>query len=163
MAIAYRPFQARYGPQDATGSRLIGGRWNSSGKAVLYASDTLALCCLEILVHLRDTRFLPEYEFCSIEIPDNLIRSWPFAPEQPRHGAIVESDVLSREFGDEFLDDSALLYPRRPAQAVPSVILPAGTHWNYLLDPGSPSFDALKWSERRVFTFKPRLLSPDLR
>ena len=40
--------------QLAAGARLKGGRWNSPGKDVLYASDSLALCCLEVLVHLEN-------------------------------------------------------------------------------------------------------------
>ena len=96
MAVGYRWFQARFGPRDSTGARLKGGRWNSPGKDVLYASDSLALCCLEVLVHLRDMRFVPTFHYCSIEIPDELIERWPFTPEHPRHDAILESEVLSR-------------------------------------------------------------------
>jgi RES domain-containing protein len=96
VAVGYRLFQARFGPRDSTGARLKGGRWNSPGKDVLYASDSLALCCLEVLVHLRDTRVVPTLHYCSIEIPDELIERWPFTPEHPRHDAILESEVLSR-------------------------------------------------------------------
>ena len=42
MAVGYRLFQARFGPRDSTGAWLKGGRWNSPGKNVLYASDSLA-------------------------------------------------------------------------------------------------------------------------
>ncbi|HYZ87184.1 MAG TPA: hypothetical protein VE621_22395 [Bryobacteraceae bacterium] len=50
-----------------------------------------------------------------------------------------------------------------PVQTVPSVIMPAGTHWNYLLNPLNDNFFALRWSVPRVFEFEPRLLNPDLR
>jgi RES domain-containing protein len=176
VAVAYRLFQARFGPQDATGARLRGGRWNSPGKDALYASDSLALCCLEVLVHLRDTRFVPTFYYCSIEIPDELIEPWPFTPEHPRHSAILESEVLSQDFGDEFLDDAAggepnpfsLIVERldrfaHPVQAVPSVVMPWGTHRNFLLNPLNANFEGLRWSASKPFEFEPRLLHSHLR
>jgi len=51
--------RSRYSPKDATGANLHGGRWNSRGNAVLYASSTLALACLEVLVHIRDVGLMP--------------------------------------------------------------------------------------------------------
>ena len=178
MALAYRLFQARFGPRDSTGARLKGGRWNSPGKDVLYASDSLALCCLEVLVHLRDTRFVPTFHYCSIDIPDELIEPWPFTPEHRRHDAILESEVLSQDFGDEFLDGAVgganplgTVVERldrfgthaHPVQVVPSVVMPWGTHVNFLLNPLNENFDGLRWSEPKLFAFEPRLLDPHLR
>jgi RES domain-containing protein len=176
VVIAYRLFQARFGPRDSTGARLRGGRWNSPGKDVLYASDSLALCCLEVLVHLRDTRFVPTFHYCSIDIPDELVEPWPFSPDNPRHGAILASEVLSQDFGDEFLDGggsspTGTIVERvdrfgthaLPVQVVPSVVMPWGTHVNFLLNPLNDNFNGLRWSEPQVFEFEPRLLNSHLR
>jgi RES domain-containing protein len=54
MITIIRLCRSRYSPKDATGAKLYGGRWNSPGHEVLYASSTLALACLEVLVHIRD-------------------------------------------------------------------------------------------------------------
>ncbi len=155
---------------------LKGGRWNSPGEEVLYASDGLALCCLEVLVHLRDTRFVPTFHYCSIEIPDELIEPWPFTPDQRRHSAILASGVLSQDFGDEFLDGAVgglnppgMIVERldrfeaHPVQVVPSVVMPWGTHVNFLLNPLNETFDRPLWSEPQPFEFEPRLLNPNLR
>jgi len=50
-----------YRAQDTTGSgaQRSGGRWNSVGTPMIYASSTRALACLETVVHLAGTRPLP--------------------------------------------------------------------------------------------------------
>lgn len=42
-----------------TGSALNPGRWNSAGVAMVYASTSIALACLETLVHLSGDQPLP--------------------------------------------------------------------------------------------------------
>ena len=102
-----RLFGSRYHPADATGARLQGGRWNSPGHGVLYASSSLALACLEVLVHLRDMRLIPPgYRFCEVAVPDGLIISWTLASKETH--ALIESPILSREFGDRWLGDAAI-------------------------------------------------------
>jgi RES domain-containing protein len=97
-----RLYRARYSPKDATGAKLYGGRWNSPGNAVLYASSTLALACLEVLVHIRDSSLVPyDYTFCEIAVPDALVAPWRLTGELAR--AKIESEVLSREWGDAWL------------------------------------------------------------
>jgi hypothetical protein len=95
-----------------------------------------------VLVHLRDTRFVPTFHYCSIEIPEELIERWPFTPDHPRHGAILASEVLSQDFGDEFLDGTVgganplgtvgerlerFGADAHPVQLVPSVVM-RGAH-----------------------------------
>src|SRR6476661_4692755 len=41
------------------GSLEYENRWNSKGTTMLYASTSLALCCLETLVHTVDARLIP--------------------------------------------------------------------------------------------------------
>ena len=65
-------------------------------------------------------------------------------------------NVLSREFGDEFLSGRAA-----PTQAVPSVVIAAEI--NYLLNPDHEDFPRLQWSAPHVFDFDPRLLDTAVR
>src|SRR5438067_9549052 len=91
--------RSRYSPRDPMGAKLYGGHWNSPGNEVLYASSTLALACLEVLVHIRDVGLMPtDYVFCEIDVPDTLIGPWSFTGEAAL--AKIESPVLSREYGD---------------------------------------------------------------
>jgi RES domain-containing protein len=47
----FRLHDPRFAPLDATGARLHGGRWNSAGADVVYASLTFAGAILETRVH----------------------------------------------------------------------------------------------------------------
>jgi RES domain-containing protein len=48
----YRVCRARYARLDGEGARLVGGRWNSPGSAVVYMAERVALAVLENLVHM---------------------------------------------------------------------------------------------------------------
>jgi len=65
----YRLTSARFPRCDGEGARLYGGRWNSRGRAVLYAAATQSLA-VEILAH---TAALSEdYVVIAIEVPADL-------------------------------------------------------------------------------------------
>ena len=53
----FRVCLARYARLDGTGARLVGGRWNSSGRAVVYMAESIALAVLENLVHMTRQDF----------------------------------------------------------------------------------------------------------
>ena len=172
--------RSRFSPKDATGSKIAGGRWNSPGTEALYASSSLALACLEVLVHLRDTNLVPiDYVFCEITLEDALVEPWSLSGDDAL--AKIESPILSREFGDQYLDPAgpgkveellteSWLSPtdpvyagiiedirkRKPVCAVPSVII--RREMNYLINPNHPTFDQLVWSDPEPFRFDPRLM-----
>jgi RES domain len=56
--LAYRLAKERWAGTalDGSGAKAYGGRWNSPGTAILYASESIALAALELLVHLRRGR-----------------------------------------------------------------------------------------------------------
>jgi RES domain-containing protein len=70
----WRICRRRYAAEAATGegARLVGGRWNSRGVRVVYASTSLALAAVETFVNL-EPNLLPR-DLVSIEgdIPDEL-------------------------------------------------------------------------------------------
>ncbi len=47
----YRIADSRHSPETGEGARLHGGRWNSPGRAVIYACETMTGAMLEKLVH----------------------------------------------------------------------------------------------------------------
>jgi hypothetical protein len=79
--------------------------------------------------------------------------------------AILESPVLSREQGDEWVNDKPgpLSKKRTPELVlqVPSAVIPQ--EWNYIVNPTSPDSQSAVWSDPRPFDVAPRLLWPDLR
>ena len=172
----YRLNRSRYSPRDATGAALHGGRWNSPGIPVLYASSTLSLACLEILVHTGGVILVPtDYVSSAIYVPNELVESWSWLPlpgeHRERRIALFESEVLSREFGDLWVRDrgvTQLSYSKgrlvetrreKPVLEVPSVVIPS--EMNYVINPNHPEFSRLKWEDPLPFRFDPRLVPAD--
>ena len=69
---AWRIADGRWPIFDGSGAGRHGGRWNSPGRAVIYAGSSYAICALEILV--RSGRQAPPrgHSFVRIEIPDTI-------------------------------------------------------------------------------------------
>lgn len=146
--IGWRVCKTRHAPFDGTGARLLGARWNSPGRPVIYGSDSLAGAILEILVHALYPRTLPgPHHGVRIEIPDDLVER--LEPEA-LPGWDTPSSPAALSFGDRWLTEA-----RSPVLLVPALpCRPAGR--NLLINPRhpraaevvvSPSF-AVPWDER---------------
>ncbi|MGH8472716.1 MAG: RES family NAD+ phosphorylase, partial [Gammaproteobacteria bacterium] len=72
---AYRLVKARYADTalDGSGAKAHGGRWNSKGVRMVYASDSVALAALELLVHLHRSAVLNRYVLFSLELHDESV------------------------------------------------------------------------------------------
>lgn len=134
---------------DGEGAWLHGGRWNSRGTRVIYASATLALAALENLVHLtppmtfRYVAIPVEFEQRLVETvtPAGLPADWSEQPPPPSAKAL----------GDLWVKEA-----RSAVLALPSVIIQAET--NYLLNPAHPDFKSIVIGKPARFSFDPRLL-----
>ena len=96
MAACYRLFRRKYSPADATGAYLAGGRWNPKGVHMLYASSSLSLACLEILVHIKEPRLPFDYGWVMIEIPAGLI-------DRPFRLPGSDDEDLRRQLGSDWI------------------------------------------------------------
>ena len=54
------------------GAMLYGGRWNSKGYPVIYASGSRSLAALEVLVHLSRNNLTDDFCIACISIPDQI-------------------------------------------------------------------------------------------
>jgi RES domain-containing protein len=135
---------------DGEGARLHGGRWNSPGTRVAYASDNSALAVLEILVNLKDESLLSSYSLVTATIPDALVESirrnalpkeWNSSPVLPSVQALGDKWVRKNE-------SLALL--------VPSAIVQASN--NVLINPAHPDFRRFEITATDRFRFDERLL-----
>jgi RES domain-containing protein len=135
----------------------------SPGIAILYCASSLSLACLEQVVHTRTPDNLPLFHYAEVLFRDELIKPWE--SDEHRTLAILESLELSREIGDDWVNyrPSPLSKERRanPVRQVPSAVIPQ--EWNYIINPESPDFDEIVWSEPAPFNIDPRLLWPALR
>jgi len=148
----YRIADARHAPEGGEGARLHGGRWNSPGRAVIYACETKSGALLEKLVHTSG--YMPKHQVCvTFEAPDSLRVAALEAREVPGWNA---ADMIgSRRAGDAWLGKAptAVLY-------VPSVVF--DVERNVLINPAHPDYRRIKvtqvepvrWDER-LFAEKP--------
>ncbi len=129
---------------------LAAGRWHTPRRLVSYASDSLALASLEVLVH------------CDLDLlPSDLIAIEIDVPEEVRITEITTSD-LSRawrrypaprtlqQLGNSWLDEGATTLLRVPSAVVP-------TECNYLINPTHPDFKTIRVVRRFKFAFDERL------
>lgn len=133
------------------GARRSGGRWNRAGTAMLYASGSIALACLETLIHLgADDLPLNRY-LVRIEIPDAVWSAAARFDAEANVGwdAIPEGKV-SLDAGEIWSASrrSALLF-------VPSVIVPEEP--NILLNPLHADAASIKPRKIRRWTYDARL------
>lgn len=128
----FRVADRRFPIFDGTGARLIGGRWNSPGRPVVYAAETYAGALLEVLVHANLGRVPKTHAAIEISIPDSIRVESLDAVSLP--GWDAEDQIASRAFGGEWL------HTRRSAVLlVPSTILRGREH-NVLINPEHSDF-----------------------
>lgn len=117
--IAWRVCKQRHVPYDGTGASVVGGRWNSRGRSVIYASDSFAGAILEILAHVARPRTLPgAHHAIRIEIPDDAIEVLEPADLS---GWETKGAPEARAFGDRWFDESrtaVLVVPSVPSRPV---------------------------------------------
>lgn len=133
------------------GARLYGGRWNRKGSSMLYFSEHLSLCVLELLTRI-DYEFLSEdYAFIEVEISEKSIDSIsdmkPISKDWRRDPPVS----ATIDFGSEWLTKSGLL-----ALFVPSAVLP--NERNILVNPNHPSVSKLKIINEGPLDLDPRIL-----
>jgi len=115
---------------DGTGAAIIGGRWNSPGKPVIYGSLSYSCAMLEILAHANIGRIPMTHRFVAADVPDNVSVEYCYEPSLPS-GWDSENSATARAFGDQWLKES-----RSAVLIVPSVI--ARLDQNALVNPLHP-------------------------
>ena len=68
----YRIGDERHPLWDGTGAALLGGRWNSPGRSVIYGSLSYACAMLEILAQANIGRIPRTHRYLIAEVPDGL-------------------------------------------------------------------------------------------
>jgi RES domain-containing protein len=130
----YRIADSRHSPESGEGARLHGGRWNSPGRAVIYACETATGAMLEKLVHTNGR--MPKHQVCvTYEAPDTLATD-ELDPE--KIPGWRDADMLaSRKAGDAWLEAAKTSVLR-----VPSAVF--DVERNVLINPAHPDFRRIK-------------------
>ena len=132
------------------GAEKFGGRWNSKGVAIVYTSDSRALCTAEIAVH-TPLGILPfDYEIATIHIPDNTIIPELELSELPKNWKSIPHAHSTQEIGDKFIDDDQFLLIKVPSAVVQG-------EFNYLINPSHADFKSISIQKTEPFNFDERL------
>ncbi len=125
--IVYRLVQKKYSPDlEGKGAELAGGRWNSRGLPMIYTSGSIALCTVEIAVHLPLGILPAAYEILAIEIPEII------AVDEITETALPEGwKSFPYKPGTQSLGDTFLLKKEHLVLKVPSAVIKG--EFNYLL------------------------------
>jgi len=147
----WRICRERYAAEafNGNGARLFGGRWNSPGTPMVYASSSLALAAIELFVHLVPNQqpsdlvsvsaLLPDREPAQRLEPDQLPTAWWTDDFEPL-----------RSLGDRWIREKTSL-----AIEVPSAAL--RVEWNVLVNPLHPKITELKIDPPQPFHFDARM------
>lgn len=150
MLFAWRLVRERHAPSafDGEGARRFGGRWNSPGTRVVYASSSKALAALETLVHLWPP-VTAKYVIIPVRFEADLVET--LAGKELVEGWNLEPPTgASQHVGDGWVRAG-----RSAVLAVPSVLT---GETNYLLNPAHPDFSGIMPGRPEAFSFDPRLL-----
>lgn len=128
IAVDAREYEAH--DLSGKGAERTGGRWNRPGRPVVYAASSIALACLETVVHLGAETLPLNRTLVRIDVPDEVWarRTIRGAEELPIGWNAIPESKVSLDIGDEWLRkaEGALLL-------VPSAIVPE--ELNALINP----------------------------
>ena len=130
---------------------MNGSRWNSVGVRVAYASESVALATLEVLVGLQESRTLDAYSIVSARIDETKVETLP-RDTLPANWRTYPPPPETQVIGNQWVLDGRSVVLR-----VPSAIV--DTESNFLLNPAHPEFRAITISTPTPYAFDSRLLS----
>ncbi len=137
------------------GARLYGGRWNSAGTEVVYASAHRSLSILEVLVHMADDAVgigavVRPYLVYPISFDEAILEELS-ASSMPADWALHPPVKATQQIGDDWVSRAS-----SPVLSVPSVVVPEER--NYVLNPNHKRFDQVQIGSPVPCNIDPRLL-----
>ena len=132
---AWRIADGRFDPFSPVGASLVGGRWNSPGLGVIYASRSFAGAMLECLAHAGIGRVPRTHVAVEIAIAQTLTVERHDESSLPAGWDHADLRV-ARAFGDTWIREL-----RTAVLVVPSVV--ARREGNVLINPRHPDFSGI--------------------
>jgi len=149
--IVYRLSRGPYrNDLSGRGAEMAGGRWNSKGTAMLYTSESIALCTVEVAVHMPLGIVPKDYYLIRIEFPDSASIKELSEAELPEDWKSFPHANSTQEIGDAFAQEATHLVLKVPSATVQG-------NYNYLLNPRHPDFHLVKVVDSVLFEFDKRL------
>jgi RES domain-containing protein len=153
MIRAWRIVKTRYSADafSGEGARLYGGRWNSSGVAMVYTAGSESLATLELLVHLDNTSVLSSFSICPIDFADSIVEIMDPAT-LPRDWRQSPPPISLQAVGNDWISRGSSVVLRVPSAVIAS-------EYNYLLNPAHIDFKRLVIGSMELLKLDPRLIS----
>ena len=149
--IVYRLSKSKFARDlSGKGAELAGGRWNSRGVAVVYTSESRALCVAEIAVHTALGDVPGDYTLTTIEIPNTLEIFEIPVKNLPANWKSLPHSGKTQELGDVWIKENKF-----PVVKVPSAVVQGD--FNYLINPHHPDFNKIRIVKTERFSFDERL------
>ncbi|MBS1528624.1 MAG: RES family NAD+ phosphorylase [Bacteroidetes bacterium] len=133
--LAFRILHKKYG--DPLFCPGIEGRWNSSGKKVLYCSESIPLAFMESMIRRQGVGFNHDFLIAHIEIPETAVIKSLMAADLPKGWNDPRDYTKCQPLADAWYDSQESLVLK-----VPSAVL--GQCNNYLLNSLHPDFGKIK-------------------
>jgi RES domain-containing protein len=147
----WRICKARYADEafSGMGARRFGGRWNTPGVPMVYASSSLALAAIELFVHLEPNLQPDDLVSIAATLPaeEPALR---LGPDQLPVGWWTDDFEPLRVLGDKWIREKSSL-----AVEVPSAAL--RMEWNVLVNPQHSAITEIKVEEPQLFHFDARM------
>ncbi|ANI88419.1 RES superfamily protein [Arachidicoccus ginsenosidimutans] len=149
--IVYRLAKSKYkNDLSGEGARFAGGRWNSKNVAMLYTSESRALCTTEIAVHTPVGILPTDYYMITIEIPDNISFKEIKIASLPDNWNEIPYGSATQEVGNKFIQENKYLVLKVPSAVVFG-------DFNFLINPHHKDFSRIRIKRMEEFSFDKRL------
>jgi RES domain-containing protein len=149
--IVFRLSKSKFA-QDLSGkgAEKSGGRWNSKGTALVYTSESRALCTTEIAVHTPLGNLPLDYKLISIEIPGEVKIQKIDPLSLPADWKSLPYSHPTQKIGDNFVSDGIFAVLQVPSAVVQD-------EYNFLINPGHPDAAKIRIKAIEPFNFDERL------
>lgn len=133
-----------------TGAKLYGGRWNSKGIAMLYASEHISLSVLEMLVHNHFTDFATDLNLIHLAFADTL------SVKEVKNSKL-KTDWINDFDYTRFMGDQFIKAGTHAILKVPSAVIKE--EHNFIINPSHSDFKKIKITQTVSFSTDKRLFS----
>ena len=115
----------------------IEGRWNSAGRKVIYASESVSLAFLESMIRRKGAGFNDDFRTLIIEVPDSTKTTNMDVSDLPIDWRSFQDYSRCQLIGDSWYQENKTLLLK-----VPSAVLP--DEHNYVINTQHREFDQVK-------------------
>jgi RES domain-containing protein len=115
----------------------LAGRWNGSGRKVIYCAESIALAFLENMIRRQGVGFNDDFKIMILEIPDNLKIQTITIDDLSTGWRDFTDYSKCQPLGNAWYDEGTL-----PILKIPSAVLPEA--FNYVINSLHPDFKKIK-------------------